>query len=340
MLRSKLAYFRNLLAFATLNEEQRISLQQFATELQTTMNMVMARGAAFNEAAADAATFSPRSLSEDDITNIPLASLASPASTSSWDGSLSVSSEYSAEPAAFLDEAASFDFIASSFGSPVLPASSQASQGSVHDDAVMPAFDQNVLFSPDDFLSMQAGPSSDVHASPEAHVPNAFAETADNTEFDFALNDGLLHELWPHGNIQWANPPLGSPPESNTMQSFASPPSQMSPWGDGFASPRQSQDCTLPSLASMGLLSPSLYGSEVGARASAYDGTTRTMPSEPAAELADVHATGWQEPQGLGTHMSEAVTRLHTMEYNVEFPLCEPESTSWSSNMSECSVIV
>ena len=299
------------------------------------MDVVTARGTAYNEAAA----YSPRSPSEDDITNIPLESLASPASTSSLDGSLSTSSEYGAEPAAFPDQAAPFDFVASSFVPPALSANSQASQECVHDPAAVPTFYHNALPSPSGFLSMQAGPS-DGYVPTQAHVPNVMGEATNNGDFGLSSHDGLLHELWPHGNIEWANPPLGSPSESNTTQSFASPAPQMQPWDGDLPPLRHPQDCTLPSLASMGLLEPSFYGSEIGQQTSAYEpeGAPRTMLSD-----AGPTAIEWREPHGLQSRMFEAMTRLQAVPCTVELPSCQPEpecETSWSSEMSECSVVV
>lgn len=336
MLRSKLSYFRMLLACATLNEEQRFALHQFATELQTTMDVVLARNAAYDEALAYAQA-SSRAPSEDDITNIPLDSLASPASTSSWDGTLSFSSESGAESATFSGEAAPFDFVAPSFAPLPPSAIPQVFQDSMcSTGSAMPTFNQNVLRSPINLSSMQAG-SSHVHLSPQAQVPTSLCQTASSAETDdLSSAHFTLHGLWPHGNLEWASPPCHSASDHGTTLAFASPASQIASWSDMY-SPGNAYGHTLPSVADMGL--SSLYNPEIPSSIHqvqyADDGTMRTLPGTDTAGTALYagHLPELCEPQAPAT---DGIARLQTDLYNVGSPL----SQSWSSNMSECSIVV
>ncbi|KZT65296.1 hypothetical protein DAEQUDRAFT_731559 [Daedalea quercina L-15889] len=285
VLQPKLTYFRMVLSCANLNPEQRRALQQFAADLRTTMDLVEAK----NEDGS-AASSHPHSPSEEDITNMSITPFASPTDGSSWEGSLSLPSDYSAKGALYSGGVAQ---LAGHNPSAFTPSASIASQEASQQSMAVPTFDAEAMYSLNEYSMQQAG-SSYSYAPPQQQVPSTAGDVNERAVAGFVQpQDAILYPT----HAGWTNASHGGP--SSTMVTY--PSSQASTWDNDLHIPGSFDGCN-DALVNAVFSSVCDDRSPVSASS---EGGIRRLRFNPAAILR-----GSRSP------------------------------CSWSSNMSECSVIV
>ncbi|KAH9833324.1 uncharacterized protein C8Q71DRAFT_775057 [Rhodofomes roseus] len=326
LIRSKLAYFRMLLDQATLDTEQRTALQEFASELRATMEALEAKSLTGGDIASAQGVW-PGSPSEEDITEMSFDS--SSAGGSSSDVSLSLPPDFDVE-ALLSGGATRLDgsYVPSSYESSL---SSQL-EDALRNPATAPMFDVGASYPPQQPLQAQVGSTSYSYTLSQVQV--SVSSSVYNVRSDSDSSSYAPQAIpWYMDYSQWTNVPHDdSSSECNTAATFSS----ASPWDTEFHMPgdfndyNQHQQDFNSTVASNGSLPLYDVQSTASSMSFASDGAT-------AAQFPHVDSTaqvpGWYQAREFQYAMGDGrLLAVHGMD---------PSSPhSWSSNMSECSIVL